>query len=91
MVTVWLEGLGKLKKSNDFIGTRTGDLPACSIIFIFYVFEYFGGVESILDPLGTAAIYWPIVTAPGDCEDGEVSSRRKHDPTPLCPPQIPLD
>jgi hypothetical protein len=31
-----------------------------------------GGVESILGPLGTAAIYWPIVPAPGDCEDGEV-------------------
>jgi hypothetical protein len=28
-------------------------------------------VESKLGPLGTAAIYWPIVPAPGDCEDGE--------------------
>jgi hypothetical protein len=26
---VQLEGLGKLKKSNDFIGNRTCDLPAC--------------------------------------------------------------
>jgi hypothetical protein len=26
-----LEGLGKLKKINDVIGTRTRDLPACSI------------------------------------------------------------
>jgi hypothetical protein len=29
---VRLEGLGKLKKSNDLIGNRTGDLPACSIV-----------------------------------------------------------
>jgi hypothetical protein len=28
---VWLEGLGKLKKSND-IGNQTRDLPACSIV-----------------------------------------------------------
>jgi hypothetical protein len=26
-----LEGLGKLRKSNDLIGTRTRDLPSCSI------------------------------------------------------------
>jgi hypothetical protein len=29
---VRLEGLGKFKKSNDLIGTRTRDLPACSIV-----------------------------------------------------------
>jgi hypothetical protein len=29
---VWLEGLGKLKISNDLIGNRTRDLPACSIV-----------------------------------------------------------
>jgi hypothetical protein len=29
---VRLEGLGKLKKSNDLIGNRTRDLPACSIL-----------------------------------------------------------
>jgi hypothetical protein len=29
-------------------------------------------VESILGPLGTAAIYSSIVTAPGNCEDREV-------------------
>jgi hypothetical protein len=28
-------------------------------------------VESKLGPLGTSAIYSPIVPAPGDCEDGE--------------------
>jgi hypothetical protein len=30
---VRLEGLGKLKKSNDLIGIRIRDLPACSIVF----------------------------------------------------------
>jgi hypothetical protein len=45
--------------------------------------------------------YWPIVPAPGDCDDGEFggmkisrgnrSTRRKPAPAPLCPPQIPLD
>jgi hypothetical protein len=29
---VRLEGLGKLKESNDIIGNRTRDLPACSIV-----------------------------------------------------------
>jgi hypothetical protein len=56
----------------------------------------------MLGPRGTATITWPIVPVPGDCEDGEVggingfwqgnrSTRRKPAPTPLCPPQIPLD
>jgi hypothetical protein len=27
-----LKGLGQLKKSNDLIGNRTRDLPACSIV-----------------------------------------------------------
>jgi hypothetical protein len=55
----------------------------------------------MLGPRGTAAITWPIVPAPGDCEDEEVggihgfgrgnrSTRRKPAPTPFCPPQIPL-
>jgi hypothetical protein len=55
-----------------------------------------------LGPLGTSATYWPIVPAPGDYEDGELfggmkigrgnrSTRTKPAPTPLCPPQIPLD
>jgi hypothetical protein len=45
--------------------------------------------------------YWPIVPAPGDCNDGEFggmkigrgnrSTRRKPAPAPLCPSQIPLD
>jgi hypothetical protein len=45
--------------------------------------------------------FWPIVPAPGYCEDGEFggmkigkgnrSTWRKPAPAPLCPPQIPLD
>jgi hypothetical protein len=45
--------------------------------------------------------YWPIVPAPGECDDrefgglkigrGNRSTRRKPTPTPLCPPQIPHD
>jgi hypothetical protein len=57
-------------------------------------------VKSKLGPLGRSATYWPIVPAPGDCEDGEFgemngrgnrSTRGKPVPTPHCPPQIPLD
>jgi hypothetical protein len=57
-------------------------------------------VESKLGPLGTSATHCPIVPAPGDCEDGEFggmngrgnrSTQRKPAPTPLCPPQSPLD
>jgi hypothetical protein len=45
--------------------------------------------------------FWPIVPAPGDCENGEFcgikigrgnrSTGRKPAPAPYCPPQIPLD
>jgi hypothetical protein len=45
--------------------------------------------------------FWAIVPVPGGCEDGEVdginvdrgnlSTRRKPVPAPLCPPQVPLD
>jgi hypothetical protein len=45
-----------------------------------------------MGPLGTSATNWPIVPAPGDCEDGEFggmngrrnqSIRRKPAPAPL--------
>jgi hypothetical protein len=49
-----------------------------------------------LGPLGTAATDWPIVSAPGDYDDGEFggmkigrgsrSTRRKPVPAPHCPP-----
>jgi hypothetical protein len=64
------------------------------------VISHSGGVESKLCPLGTSANEWPIVPAPGECDDGEFggmkigrgnrSTRRKPAPAPLYPPQIPL-
>jgi hypothetical protein len=50
---------------------------------------------------GDQLVARPLLTAPGDCEDGEVgemngfgrgnrSTRRKPAPMPLCPPQILL-
>jgi hypothetical protein len=42
-----------------------------------------GEVESKMGPLGTSAIYWPIVPAPGDCEDGEFGGI-KIEPFELC-------
>jgi hypothetical protein len=58
-----------------------------------------GGVQ--LGPRGTATTDWPIVPAPGDCDDGECGGmkigrgnrniRREPVPAPICPPQIPLD
>jgi hypothetical protein len=56
-----------------------------------------GGIQG---PLGTAATSKPIVSAPGDYDDGEIggmigrgnrSTRRKPAPVPLCPPQTPHD
>jgi hypothetical protein len=49
-------------------------------------------------PLDTAATKWPIVSAPGDFDNGEIggmigrgnrSTRRKPAPVTLCPPQTP--
>jgi hypothetical protein len=62
----------------------------------FFFNWYIGGGIQI--PLGTAATNRPIVPAPGDYDDGEISgmigrgnrsTRRKHAPVPLCPPQTP--
>jgi hypothetical protein len=50
---------------------------------------------------GDKLVARPLLTAPSDCDDGEVggmngfdrenrSTRRKPAPTPICPPQIPL-
>jgi hypothetical protein len=50
---------------------------------------------------GDQLVARPLLTAPGECDDGEVggmngfgkgnrSTRRKPAPTPLYPPQIPL-
>jgi hypothetical protein len=57
-----------------------------------------GGVQ--LGPLGTEATDWPTVLAPGDYDvefggmkigKGNLSTRIKPAPAPLCPPQIPID
>jgi hypothetical protein len=73
------------------------------ILYSFLILHasHSGGVESKLGPLGTSATEWPIVPAPGDYDDGQFggmkigrgnrNTRRKPAPTPLCPPQIPLD
>jgi hypothetical protein len=52
-----------------------------------------------LSPLGATATNRPIVPTSGDYDDGEfgrmmicrgnLSTRRKHAPVPLCPPQTP--
>jgi hypothetical protein len=56
-----------------------------------------GGVQ--LGPIGTAATNRPVMSAPGDYDDGEISgmmigrgnrsTRRTPAPLPLCPPQTP--
>jgi hypothetical protein len=88
---------------HDLTRARTRDAAVGTpVTFFFNLHRVGGGVESKLGPHGTAALYCPIVPAPGDCEDGELfggmkigrgnrSTRRKPTPAPLCPPQIPLD
>jgi hypothetical protein len=66
---------------------------------VFFIRIVGGWVQQ--GPLGTSAIYWPVVPAPGDYADGEFggmkigrgnrSTRRKPAASPLCPAQIPLD
>jgi hypothetical protein len=69
--------------------------PAYTSLSLFLI-AMGGGVQ--LGPLGTAAANWPIVTAPGDYDDGEIggmigwgnrSTRIKPDSVSLCPPKIP--
>jgi hypothetical protein len=61
-------------------------------------FNWYSGGGDQLGALSTAAINRPIVPAPGDDDDGEIdgmigrgnlSTRRKPAPLPLCPPQTP--
>jgi hypothetical protein len=70
-------------------------LRGAGIAFKFLNFGIAGGGVQ-LDPFGTAATNRPIVPVPGDYDDGEIggmtgrgnlSTRRKPDPVPLCPPQ----
>jgi hypothetical protein len=68
------------------------------IIYSLYIFFGIVGGGVHLGPLGTAATNRPIVSAPGDFDDGEIggmigkgnrSTRRKAAPVLLCPPQTP--
>jgi hypothetical protein len=69
-------------------------------LFFYFLFEYWG-VRVHTGSTRHCGHSWPIVPAPGDCEDGEVggmngfgrenrSTVRKPAPTPLYPPQITL-
>jgi hypothetical protein len=68
--------------------------------YYYFFIRIRGGEESKLGTLGTSATEWPIVPAPGDCDDGKFygmkigrrnrSTRRKPAPAPLSLPQIPL-
>jgi hypothetical protein len=65
---------------------------------IKFFLNWYSGSGVQLGPLGTAATKRPIVSAPGDYDDGEIggmigrgnrSTRRKPAPVPLCQPQTP--
>jgi hypothetical protein len=43
---------------------------------LFFLIRIVGGGVHIGCPRGTAAMYWPIVPVPGDCEDGEVGGMK---------------
>jgi hypothetical protein len=68
----------------------------CCVYFLIGVEG--GGVQ--LGPYGIVATNRPIVPAPGDYDDGEISgimtgrgnrsTQRKPAPVPLCPPQTPI-
>jgi hypothetical protein len=80
------EGLGKLKKSSDLIGTRIFCLLAYSIVPQLLLYR-------VPRPLGTSATIWHIILAPDDneygviggmiVEEGNRSTRRKPAPVPL--------
>jgi hypothetical protein len=78
--------------------TRFGIEPGSSRLWKESAF-FFNGVQTV--STRHVGHFWPVVPAPGDCENGEVggmkigrgnrSTRRKPVPVSLCPPQIPLD
>jgi hypothetical protein len=66
-----------------------------TLIYVIFFFNLHSGGWN-QGPLDTAATEWPIVSAPGDSDNGEIggiigrgkrSTRRKPAPVPLCPPQ----
>jgi hypothetical protein len=50
---------------------KCGPFCFCDVFDLFFFKFALWWVESKLGPLSTSATYWPIVPAPGDCEDGE--------------------
>jgi hypothetical protein len=52
---------------------RTAKLDSC---LFFFLIRIVGGGVHIGCPRSTAAMYWLIVPAPGDCEDGEVGGMK---------------
>jgi hypothetical protein len=54
-----------------FCMTIYKNISKCAEEFCRSFNSHCGGVESKLVPLGTSANSWPIVPAPGDCEDAE--------------------
>jgi hypothetical protein len=79
--------------------TTLASLPVRLAVFFYLFFIILSGVR--LSPLGTAAttglLYQPQMIDDGDCGEiggmkigrGNRSTRSKHAPAPLCPPQIP--
>jgi hypothetical protein len=83
---------------------QTGSLIISYIGFRNYYYFFlirimWGGVQT--GPTRSVGHFWPIVPAPGDCEDGKFggikigrgnrSTQRKITPAPFRPAQIPLD
>jgi hypothetical protein len=67
-----LEGLGKLKKFSDFIGTRPCDLPACSRVLQSTTLPHvLGSIKKKLRGLSPRANYTDRATAAcrrSDCQ-----------------------
>jgi hypothetical protein len=60
------------KDSPNSVRTRSNFF----ILFFFSLIRIGGGGVHIGCPRGTAAMYWPIVPVPGDCEDGEIGGMK---------------
>jgi hypothetical protein len=99
MLSTPISSSGKSNNEITFIIPRFVSVTFKLHINIFLIRIVGGGVQ--LGPLGTSAINWSIVLAPGDYDDGEFggmmidrgnrSTRRKTAPAPLCLPQIAHD
>jgi hypothetical protein len=78
---VRLEGLGKLKKKKSTSsGTRTGDLPACSIVpqattLPHAPFVLYSVIEQFLTVVYNKQNYWVFVLFPSS----GILENRKHD------------